>query len=240
MNGMTTMCTDDYYDMSVRAVGKLATASNRLIEKVMIGRVPTLAEWAARNDVMMTATTVEMLTTDWARVVVKCAASDAQLKAVNEQLWIAGAVVKKEVNKLSSESHRQRHPPDKEDHELREEGGPRRVRHRGQGDPGGPGGEVSSRDQLIRRLRQGDNAEIRGRGSSVVMRQRSSDQLEGHACAWQLSGLPPGGHQVMRVSDDSGHRQSLSHQYCKHVSRGSSSVRSRAPGTVLSDEGASR
>ncbi len=45
----------------------------------------------------------------------------------------------------------------------------------------------------------------------------------------------------VRVSlDDSGYRQSLSHQYGKHVGRDSSSVRSRAPGTVLSDEGASR
>ncbi len=46
--------------------------------------------------------------------------------------------------------------------------------------------------------------------------------------------------RVMRVSHDSDCRHSLSHQYGKHDSRGSSSVRSRAPGTVVSGEGVSR
>ncbi len=74
--------------------------------------------------------------------------------------------------------------------------------------------EPMTRSQLILRLSQGTRRE--------------------RIHAMHLDGAPPEGVQV-KSSGDPGYRHSLSHQYGKHDSRGSSPVRSRAPGTVSSD-----
>ncbi len=111
-------------------------------------------------------------------------------------------------------------------------------------------GHVPSTECQRRGVAAADGADLQRRAENVTARAQPSDGAVEHTgrsggefvpcIAEQRRGTPPREGRAARASEGSADRQSPSHQYGKHGSRGSSSVRSRAPGTVLSDEGVSR